>query len=140
MSPGQWEAVKEAFEQIADLDDLNRVKALQQIPDATVSAEVARLVELHHRGSPLLDQLSPKIDLLRVPTNLRALVPGQLAAGRFRVLRFIAEGGMGEVYEALDERLNENVALKVVRQDTALREATLAQSRFSCCACRGRRL
>ncbi len=33
-------------------------------------------------------------------------------ADRFTVLRFIAEGGMGEVYEARDEVLGERVALK----------------------------
>ncbi|MCG8462347.1 MAG: serine/threonine-protein kinase, partial [Holophagales bacterium] len=38
--------------------------------------------------------------------------PGTRVADRFTILRFIAEGGMGEVYEALDEVLGERVALK----------------------------
>ena len=37
---------------------------------------------------------------------------GQLVAGRFRIVRFIAQGGMGEVYEAEDTVLEEPVALK----------------------------
>ncbi|MFN7941936.1 MAG: tetratricopeptide repeat protein [Thermoanaerobaculia bacterium] len=43
----------------------------------------------------------------------------QLVAGRYRVLRFIARGGMGEVYEALDLELHSRVALKTIDPRTA---------------------
>ncbi len=43
--------------------------------------------------------------------------PGDLLAGRFKVIRFIAGGGMGEVYEAEDQELTERVALKTVRPE-----------------------
>ncbi|MEQ1352980.1 MAG: protein kinase [Candidatus Acidiferrum sp.] len=43
----------------------------------------------------------------------------QILAGRFRILRFVARGGMGEVYEAEDLELNERVALKTVRFEMA---------------------
>ena len=48
--------------------------------------------------------------------------PDDLLAGRFKVMRFIARGGMGEVYEAEDQELNERVALKTVRFEMAHRE------------------
>ncbi|MGA8985514.1 MAG: protein kinase [Candidatus Acidiferrales bacterium] len=41
--------------------------------------------------------------------------PNQLLAGRFKVIRFVARGGMGEVYEADDEELHERVAVKTAR-------------------------
>jgi tetratricopeptide (TPR) repeat protein/tRNA A-37 threonylcarbamoyl transferase component Bud32 len=41
--------------------------------------------------------------------------PGETLAGRFRVLRRIAEGGMGVVYEAFDEKLKRRIALKCAR-------------------------
>jgi len=44
-----------------------------------------------------------------------AFSPGDSVAKRFRILRFIARGGMGEVYEALDIELKQKVALKTVR-------------------------
>ena len=43
-----------------------------------------------------------------------AFAPGDLLANRFRILRFVARGGMGEVYEAEDLELGETIALKTV--------------------------
>jgi serine/threonine protein kinase len=40
--------------------------------------------------------------------------PGTLVGQRYLIRRFIARGGMGEVYEALDRDLQERVALKTV--------------------------
>ena len=55
--------------------------------------------------------------------------PNEVLAGRFRVIRLIARGGMGEVYEALDTELNERVALKTVRFELAHREQTMERFR-----------
>jgi tetratricopeptide (TPR) repeat protein len=41
--------------------------------------------------------------------------PGALVVGRFRIVREIAAGGMGVVYEAVDEKLHERRALKCAR-------------------------
>ena len=43
------------------------------------------------------------------------LSPGQLLLDRFRVVRRIAQGGMGVVYEAFDEKLDRPIALKCAR-------------------------
>src|SRR5262245_1588050 len=45
----------------------------------------------------------------------RPFRPGELVAGRFRVIREIAEGGMGVVYEVVDEKLGERRALKCAK-------------------------
>jgi len=48
-----------------------------------------------------------------------ALAPGETIAGRYRVIRFLARGGMGEVYEVEDQELRDRVALKTVRSEVA---------------------
>jgi eukaryotic-like serine/threonine-protein kinase len=45
--------------------------------------------------------------------------PEDPIAGRYRVVRFIASGGMGEVYEAQDLELQMRVALKIIRPEIA---------------------
>ncbi|HEV2575710.1 MAG TPA: protein kinase [Acidobacteriaceae bacterium] len=44
---------------------------------------------------------------------------GSTVAGRFQIHRFIAGGGMGEVYEAWDTELRERVAIKTIRPELA---------------------
>ncbi len=65
------------------------------------------------------------------------LADGTVLAGRFRIVRFIARGGMGEVYEAEDLVLKDRVAVKTIRPDVAndsrtmerfLREVHLART------------
>jgi tetratricopeptide (TPR) repeat protein/tRNA A-37 threonylcarbamoyl transferase component Bud32 len=47
------------------------------------------------------------------------LAAGRLLAGRFRVVARLGEGAIGEVYEATDLELEEQVALKVLRPEIA---------------------
>src|SRR5215831_19351816 len=48
--------------------------------------------------------------------ELPRLQPDELLAGRFSIVRFIARGGMGAVYEAEDMSLRTRVALKIIRR------------------------
>jgi len=64
----------------------------------------------------------------RPRTENPAFTAGDMIAQRYRVARFIARGGMGEVYEADDLELRERVALKTVRPEVA--GDTLAVERF----------
>jgi tetratricopeptide (TPR) repeat protein len=51
--------------------------------------------------------------------------PGELLAERFRIVRFLGHGGMGDVYEAEDEEVRGRVALKTVRAEIARRPGAL---------------
>ena len=48
------------------------------------------------------------------PASLRALADGETILDRYEIQRFIARGGMGEVYEAVDTVLGGKVALKTL--------------------------
>lgn len=54
--------------------------------------------------------------------------PGTVLADRYRVLRPLGRGGMGEVVEALDQELGEHVALKFLRPE--LHADPVASERF----------
>lgn len=51
--------------------------------------------------------------------------PDEVVAERYRIRRFIARGGMGEVYEAEDRELLQTVALKTVHPRDALHEVAI---------------
>ena len=53
---------------------------------------------------------------------------GDVVAFRFRIVRYLAKGGMGELYEAEDLELHERVALKTILS------TSLATSALSSCS------
>ena len=59
------------------------------------------------------------------PVDEPTFAPEASIAGRYRVVRFIARGGMGEVYEVEDLELRERVALKTVRPESAQDAVTM---------------
>jgi serine/threonine protein kinase/tetratricopeptide (TPR) repeat protein len=79
--------------------------------------------ELRQQVESLLDA-DARSGLLDGSTVSTLKLP-EIVAGRFRVIRFIAEGGMGTVYEAHDLQLDEQVALKTIRPDIAANPRTV---------------
>jgi serine/threonine protein kinase len=66
---------------------------------------------------------------MRPPEGAHALATGHVLAGRYRIARFIAAGGIGEVYEAHDALLGEPVAVKMLRPELSAKPG--AQERFA---------
>jgi tRNA A-37 threonylcarbamoyl transferase component Bud32 len=64
-------------------------------------------------------------------TSLTPLQPGNLLQQRYRITRQIGRGGMGAVYDVIDERLNSRVALKqILRSEPTLRQAFEREARL----------
>ena len=71
----------------------------------------------------------------RAPETGDAFAPGRLVARRYRIVRLVGRGGMGEVYQAEDLRLSQDVALKCLprgrHQDSLRRELLLNEVRLA---------
>jgi tetratricopeptide (TPR) repeat protein len=77
---------------------------------------------------PARPATAPEIDET-MPLPTAEMSPGSLFAGRYRVIEELGLGGMGRVYRVLDTKLNEEVALKVIRPEIAADRGVL--ERFS---------
>jgi serine/threonine protein kinase len=113
MSPQRWNRVRAVFDSAVDRPALQAEEFLRQecAGDPELHSEVRRMLDQHGRGG-FLD---------RKPG---ALEPGAVLANRYRIVRPLGRGGMGQVYEAEDLELHERVALKTllpeIAQDTAM--------------------
>ena len=61
----------------------------------------------------------PSTPYVGAPQTREELSPGSVLIARFKIVRFLNRGGMGEVYEAWDSDLREVVALKTIRPEMA---------------------
>lgn len=88
--------------------------------DERLRSEVEALLISAESADNMPTQAAPAA--LHQDTNFS---PGEILAGRFRIVRHIASGGMGAVYEAEDLQLRQPVALKTILSDIARREDTI---------------
>ena len=78
--------------------------------DADLITEVWKYVDWEERmGGFLRDPLYP------APGVEPPFEPGELLAGRFRIVREVDEGGMGIVYDGVDEKLERRIAIKCAK-------------------------
>ncbi|PYQ46055.1 MAG: hypothetical protein DMF77_02310, partial [Acidobacteria bacterium] len=119
MTPERWERIQEVFEAALERGAADRPPFLAEAcgQDAELRIELESLIASHDESWSFLD--GP-----RVPPRERLFEDGQIVGDRYRILRWIARGGMGEVYEAEDAELRERVALKVVCAEMADRRAS----------------
>jgi formylglycine-generating enzyme required for sulfatase activity/tRNA A-37 threonylcarbamoyl transferase component Bud32/cephalosporin-C deacetylase-like acetyl esterase len=118
ISPKQWNRVKELYEAAVECTPAERSAFLQKTAeDEIVRQEVLRLLTEHDNLGSFLST-PPLVD--HHTTSAPAppqLAPNEVLAGRYRILNFIASGGMGEVFKAQDSLLDRIVVLKFLPKD-----------------------
>ena len=70
-------------------------------------------------------QSRPPIITKTLQTPVRELTTGSIFAGRYQIIEELGHGGMGKVYRVLDQKLDEEVALKLVKPEIAADKDTI---------------
>ncbi len=118
MGPATWQQVKKLFDLAIGLPPAMQDPFVRENApaDSAVLMETLRLLELEGRPGSPIDKLAAPLQIgFDRNGGIRALIPGRTLAGRYRIVRFLAAGGMGEVYEAEDLERGERIALKTLR-------------------------
>jgi tetratricopeptide (TPR) repeat protein len=125
----RWQRIDSVFQAVLAMSPAERDQYLSAMcQDEDVCREVRDLLDADGQAERFLENAAahvPDPGRLVGPT----LTPGTVLSERFRLVRFLAEGGMGEVYEAEDLELGENVAVKIVRPDVARDDAVMLRFR-----------
>jgi eukaryotic-like serine/threonine-protein kinase len=125
MDPDRWREVKALFDAAVELDPAARDDWLaSQTDDAALAAEVLAMLRADAEGTRFLER-----DSLGLASLVSRELAGEPSAdppdepltgrqvGHFVVGESLGVGGMGEVYEGFDTKLQRKVALKAIRSD-----------------------
>ncbi len=113
-----WERIKTVFEQARGAPEEGVDRLIDSLcgGDRSMAAFVASLIRNDRDASSAADLERDTV-----------FSEGMSLDGRFRIVRFIDRGAMGEVYEAFDERLRQRIALKTVRRTLIRTHETLSR-------------
>lgn len=121
MTVDNWEHVKELLDRAIDLAPEQRSRFLDEVcaSDGALRAELESLLSAGEElsddflQSPLSGELSRELERMEAIGSLAA---GQIVAQRFRLIRRLGEGGMGQVWLAEQiSPVRRQVALKLIK-------------------------
>jgi serine/threonine protein kinase len=134
MTPERWAEVYSLFNEALE-QPRSRVEDFLRAAckgDASLYDEVVRLLGERNSTGPL--DFAPDAAVLPV------FETGQIVAGRYKILRYVGRGGMGEVYEArdldLEKEMAETIALKTLLPTIASDEAVISRFKREIALCR----
>ena len=119
MTPELWQRLKPLFHAALDKEPQNRASFIDTAcgEDLELKSQLKLLLDAEQQNTGSLDTPIARFNGFLDKKSAR-FQPGELILGRFRIIRPIGKGGMGEVYEAEDLQLG-IVALKTIRHGIA---------------------
>ncbi len=116
MKPERWQQIDHLLDEALERDPQQRKVFLEQAcdGDAELRKKVEALLEAHEKAGSFVER--PALDLVAQQPR-QSLVGRKL--GPYEILSLIGRGGMGEVYQARDTRLDRMDALKILPVEVA---------------------
>jgi Tol biopolymer transport system component len=149
VTPERWREIERLYYAALERDAAERAAFLNEAcgGDEGLRREIESLVAYHGAANDFMARPTVTADVARfskiasaVRRTQESSVPGRFVGrvfGSYEVQALIAAGGMGEVYRAVDTRLNRTVAIKTLpgqlsddpdRQERFRREANIVSS------------
>ncbi len=117
MTPERWQQIEQVFAQALEMQESERRTFLNQVSDEELRLEVVSLLESHQQAGVVFDRPSLFLPDEALQNRREALSAGRVL-GRYRIVKEIGRGGMGEVYLAArsDSQYEKQVALKLIKR------------------------
>src|SRR5437762_11568149 len=113
ITPDKWQQAKALFDAVLQRPRSERESFLASVcAEGDLREQIEQLLRNHEQAGSFLSK--PVIE----PPKSGRLAAGSIIAGRFKVVRLLGKGGMGEVFEAEDLKMfGRQVALKFLPQE-----------------------
>ncbi|HEX8814595.1 MAG TPA: WD40 repeat domain-containing serine/threonine-protein kinase [Terriglobales bacterium] len=124
MEPARWERMKLIFDSALNRDPDERESFVAKAcgEDVVLCEEIRALLAAHDESGYSPHSAS---ELGDISSDATGLTPGAVLSGRYQIIRFVARGGMGEVYAANDLELHTLIAIKLIRSKISSKPGTL---------------
>jgi len=126
----RWGQIREIFGEALLLEESDRAAFVLDRcgGDVELAAEIHALLAADREAGGFLGEPLLNLEvLLDTPAPTGLLVLHKLLCNRFEILAHLGEGGMGQVYEALDRELRQHIAIKAIRPEIANNPGVLAR-------------
>ena len=122
-NPERWELLQQLFHAALehDPDQRDEYVAHECAGDGELQSQLQQLLADEQKAAELMESLAATGANSSNDDDLTPNIPRQI--GRYSIKRVIASGGMGTIYEAVQDRPRRTVAVKVMRAGLASRTA-----------------